>query len=137
MGLYLVLFDEDDELDGLEVGGYADFGAFRNAVLAAVEKGSYGSRCPVLMNHPDDDGEWTPEESAALLEELQIIEVCFRNAPPTALNSPWKKEVARTRGLELETLYDCFFDVNGSPLIERMRDLAQKSVQHNVPIRFQ
>jgi len=137
MGLYLTIFDGDEELDGVEVGSYADFGAFRDAATAVAENGDPGSVCPVLINHSDCDGEWVPEDSAALLKELQIIETCFRNARPIELNSDWKKDIARRRGLKLTTLYDCFFDVDGEPLVERIRELAQRSIVHNVAIRFQ
>jgi len=137
MGLYLYIPDGDDELDGVDVGGYADFGAFRDAATAVAENGVPGSVCPVLINHSDCDGEWTPEDSAALLKELQIIETRFRDAPPIELNSDWKKDVARKRGLKLTTLYDCFFDVDGQPLVARIQGLAQLSIVHNLAIRFQ
>lgn len=42
MGLYLCVFEGDDELDGVEVGSYADFGAFRSAVATHVEGGIEG-----------------------------------------------------------------------------------------------
>jgi len=46
MGLYLCVFDGDNELDGVEVGAYTDFHTFRSAVAAHVEAGVEGSRCP-------------------------------------------------------------------------------------------
>ncbi len=137
MGLYLTIFDGDEELDGVEVGSYADFEAFRDCVTAVAENGARGSVCPVLINHSDCDGWWSPEDAAALLKELQIVETRFRSAPPVELNSDWKQEVARTRGLKLKTLCDCFFDVDGESLVARIRGLAQRSIMHNVRILFQ
>jgi hypothetical protein len=137
VGLYLTIFDGDEELDGVEVGSYEDFGAFRDSVTTVAENGNCGDVCPVLIYHSDCDGQWVAEDSAALLKELQIIEARFRNAPPIELNSDWKKEVARTHGLRLVSLYDCFFDIDGEPLVERIRGLAQRSSMHNVPILFQ
>lgn len=137
MGLYLMVLDGDEELDGVEVGGYDDFGAFRDAVTAEVEGGEPGSVCPVLIIHSDCDGWWAPTDSAKLLIELQTIEKRFRKAPPIAFNSDWKRDVARTHGMSQKTLADCFFDVNGEPLIARLRSLAQLSVVRNLRILFQ
>jgi hypothetical protein len=77
MGLYLALFDGGDELDGVEVGSYSDFGAFRDAVVAHLEEGVTGSRCPTLIMHSDSDGQWTPAEAADLERELQTIRTRF------------------------------------------------------------
>jgi len=51
MGLYLCVFDGEEELDGVEVGFYADFGTFRNAVVRHLENGKAGSRFPTLIHH--------------------------------------------------------------------------------------
>jgi hypothetical protein len=77
MGLYLCAFDGEDELEGVEVGSYADFNFLRDAVVAVVEDGKRGSRCPVLQNHHDSDGEWSPEEAARLLREFDLIEAAL------------------------------------------------------------
>jgi hypothetical protein len=138
MGLYLCVFDEnDDELEGLEIGSYADFGFFRETVVATVEKGRAGSVCPVLINHADSDGHWTPLEAAALLEELEKIETVLKEYPPVAFNSPWKEEVAKTFGITPGSLLDCFFDVDGEPLTQRLKQLAAVSVGRKLSILFQ
>lgn len=41
MGLYLCVFDDDIELEGVEVGVYEDFNFFRDAVTATVEHGTH------------------------------------------------------------------------------------------------
>jgi len=137
MSLYLCVFKDDKEIEGVEVGLYSDFNFFREAVIAAVEQGQVGSVCPVLVNHSDGDGEWSVAEAAALLSELKVIEKAFDQQPPVEFNSPWKKEVAKTFGIKTKSLSDCFFDVDGEPLIVRLRDLANASIESQSPIFFQ
>lgn len=136
MGLYLAVFDGDKELDGVEVGAYVDFAAFRDAVAAHLECGHAGSRFPTLIFHSDCDGEWSPDEAAALEVELQSIAQEFAELPPVALVG-WKAEVAKTFGLKAVSLGDCFFDVDGEPLLERLVGLARLSKGRKLPILFQ
>lgn len=137
MGLYLAIFDGDDELDGVEVGSYADFGAFRDAVVTYVEDGVPGSRCPTLILHSDCDGEWMPGEAILLHKELATIAQRFVQLPPEPLGDNWKLEVAKIFGLRPTNLYECFFDVDGEPLLDRLMGLAQLSSDRNLPILFQ
>lgn len=138
MGLYLCVFDElDEELEGVEVGSYADFNFFRDAVAATVESGAAGTVCPILNTHSDSDGEWTVEEAQRLLPELARIADVMRQHPPVELNSEWKRQIAKTFGINPETLLDCFFDIDGEPLVERLRQLAQVSIESGRPILFQ
>jgi len=137
MGLYLCVFDGEDEIEGVEVGSYADFNFLRDAVVAAAEDGKRGSRCPTLLNHHDSDGEWSHEEAAHLLREFDLIEAALREKPPVDYNSPWKKKVATKLGLSPKNFLECFFDVDGEPLLDRLRSLAEKSIQKEVPIIFQ
>jgi hypothetical protein len=127
MGLYLCIVKDDEELEGVEVGSYKDFGDFRDAVVASVENGDRGSVCPVLETHHDSDGEWSPDEAMALLSELDIIEKKFTDCLAIELNSPWKKDVAKLFGIVPKNLFDCFFDVDGEPLVMRLRTLARAS----------
>lgn len=137
MGLYLAIFDNDEEIDGVEVGSYADFAAFRSAVATHVEGDIAGSRCPTLMDHSDCDGLWSPEESALLQSELSTIAQAFMELPPESLGDGWKPEVAKMLGLRPANLYESFFDVDGEPLLDRFMELAQISVERNLPILFQ
>ncbi|KTE42964.1 MULTISPECIES: Imm70 family immunity protein [unclassified Sphingopyxis] len=137
MGLYLAVFDGEEELDGVEVGSYADFGTFRSAVATHIEGGVEGSRCPTLMLHSDCDGQWSPEEAGLLQAELSVIAESFLELPTELLDHGWKPEVAQMFGLRLNSLYDCFFDVDGEPLVDRLMGLAQLSMQRNLPILFQ
>lgn len=137
MGLYLCIFDGDEELEGVEMGSYTDFGTFRSAVETHIEGGVEGSRCPTLMLHSDCDGLWSPEESALLQAELAMIVQAFMELPPEPLGDGWKPEVAKMFGLRPANLYECFFDVDGEPLLDRLMGLAQISVERNLPILFQ
>ncbi len=136
MSLYLVILNEDEELDGFQVGSYSDFGKFRDSVVKQLERGGRGSRYPTLMLHSDCDGEWTPSQAALLEKELEDISEGLRKLPPTPL-AGWQKEVAEECDLQMNTLYDCFFDVNGDPLLERLIDLARLSQKEHLPILFQ
>jgi hypothetical protein len=124
MGLYLTIFDDENELEGVEVGAYADFGIFRDAVVEALEEGRAGSRCPTLILHSDCDGQWTPSEAAKLEQELESISAKFKQLPPIAIKGSWQKQVIKTFGLQVTNLHDCFFDVDGEPLLERLIGLA-------------
>jgi hypothetical protein len=131
------VFDDEDELDGVEVGAYSDFSVFRNAVVAKLEGGVAGSRFPTLILHADCDGRWTPSEAVTLEKELETISVRFQELPPIPLNAEWQKQVVKTFGVQIQTLYDCFFDVDGEPLLERLINLAELSQAKNLPILFQ
>ncbi len=137
MGLYLCVFDGDEEVEGVEIGSYADFNTFRDAVTAVVENGLAGSVCPVLLNHSDCDGLWSSGEAELLLNELRQIERIFSASPPVEINSPWKNQVAKSFGIKPANLAECFFDVDGEPLIARLMDLAEVSKSRNFPVLFQ
>lgn len=136
MGLYLTIFDGEDELDGVEVGSYSDFGVFRDTVVRQLEPGKAGSKYPTLILHSDCDGQWSPSEAVELEKELEDIGKNFRQLPPAAL-SGWQAQVAKTFGIQIKSLYDCFFDVDGEPLLERLINLAKLSQRRNLPILFQ
>ncbi len=136
MGLYLAIFDGDVELDGVEVGAYADFSTFRDAVVSNLEAGNAGSRFPALILHSDCDGEWAPEQAAALEAELEVIAKEFAGFPPVPLDG-WKSEVAKMVGTRPTNLADSFFDIDGEPLLERLIGLARLSQDRHLPILFQ
>lgn len=137
MGLYLAVFDDSEELDGVEVGLYSDFSAFRNAVVSNLEPGGAGSKFPTLILHSDCDGQWTPEEAKKLVEELKQISSCFCELPAVTFNSDWQKEIAKTHGIAPKSLYECFIDVDGEPLLDRLISLARLSSERSLPILFQ
>lgn len=137
MGLYLCVFDQDDELEGVDVGSYDDFGLFRDRVATTLEGDKRGSRFPILMLHLDCDGEWPIESIPALDKELEQISLEFRRSPPIEQDGTWQLQVMRQQGLRPESLYACFIDVDGEPLLERLRDLCRVALDAGRPILFQ
>ncbi len=137
MSLYLCVFDDDTDLDGVEVGGYDDFNSFRAAVVSRLEGGSFGAKYPTLILHSDCDGEWTPQQCAELEKELRAIGAAFRDLPPSGLDSGWQKEAAKLFGLRPANLYESFIDVDGEPLIGRLLTLCRLAQERGQPILFQ
>ncbi|WP_266183202.1 Imm70 family immunity protein [Dyella humicola] len=137
MGLYLCIFDGDGELDGIQVGSYADFNFFRNSVVRVAEGGVAGSRCPTLNSHHDSDGEWSPSECSMLIKEIELINDAFEGPPAIDFNSKWQTDVARNSGIVPKNLAECFFDVDGEPLLDRLKALAERGKRLGLPILFQ
>jgi Immunity protein 70 len=138
MGLCLYIpGPDDDELDAVDFGSYGDFGRFRDAVAGHLEPLGWGTRFPVLMFHVDDDGVWTPTEAADLERELLTIDAEFAQLPPEPLPAGWQTRLATEFDLVPAALNECFFDVNGDPVLERMVGLCRLAVRENVPIIFQ
>jgi Immunity protein 70 len=137
MGLYLCVFEDDEELDGVEVGLYSDFSDFRRTVTSRLECGDPGSRFPTLILHSDCDGDWSSSECFVLRAELLQISVELHEFPGVEFQSPWQKEVAKTFGVEVNSLYDTFIDVDGEPLIQRMIGLCDIAIARGVSILFQ
>lgn len=139
MGLYLAIFanDADEEIDGVEVGGYDDFHAFRTTVHEHLEPGAWGSHYPNLMNHEDARGTWTPDQASALKRELVEIRKEFRGLPAREVADGWQREVAASRGLRPASLAESFFDIDGEPLLDRLIDLAGLADHKQQEIWFQ
>jgi hypothetical protein len=137
LGLYLCVWDEVEEVDGVEVGSYVDYGRFIEKVVEHVEGGARGSRCPTLTLHSDCDGQWSPEECIQLRKELNQISQAFAALPPIPLSELWQQMVAKTMGLQPKVLLDCFFDVDGEPLVARLVNLSQVAIDRGKPILFQ
>jgi Immunity protein 70 len=139
MGLYLCVFAGgglDEELDGVEVGSYDDFDRFRRAVNE-LEPGGWGSRFPVLMLHEDSDGRWSPDEAISLEMELLTIGEEMEKLAPQGFPAGWQADVAKQFGLSPKSLRDCFIDVDGEPLIDRLLELARLAGRERLPILFQ
>ncbi|MDB6076428.1 MAG: hypothetical protein JWO82_175 [Akkermansiaceae bacterium] len=145
MGLYLCIFDGDDELDGVEAGSYADFGYFRNAILQELENqpggvqaaAESGTRFPILIVHADCDGEWPAADCEKLLGELDEIGSALKRRPPLDFSADWQKAVAEATGLVPSNAYESFIDVDGEFLIARLQGLAQLAIDRQLPILFQ
>jgi hypothetical protein len=142
MGLYLCVFaapasESDDELEGVEVGSYADFGAFRDAVADRLEPDGWGSRFPLLMGHEDSDGEWTAGQVGDLAAELRVIRAEFEALPPGDFGAPWQAKLAESLGWQPASLAGCFLDVDGEPLLDRLIELTDVAARVSRPISFQ
>lgn len=135
--MYLCIFDDDEEIEGVGVGAYSDFGDFRKTVFSILENDKWGSRFPTLMQHSDCDGEWSVEACSDLIAELETIGTEFKGKPPTKFASQWQRDVANKIGLRPANLYDCFIDIDGEPLIERLLELAKLAQRRKLPILFQ
>jgi hypothetical protein len=137
MGLYLVVFDGDEEIAGVEVGTYSDFGAFRDYIVDELEGGRFASRFPTLMDHSDCDGEWSLADCKLLQRELSILKNELESKPPAAFSSEWQTKVARSIGLQPRSALHSFIDVDGEPLVERMLYLDSVALKRELPIVFQ
>lgn len=137
MGLYLCIFEGDEEVEGLEIGSYDDFGTFRDTIRDRLEGGNAGSRFPVLMTHSDCDGTWSPVEASALHAELVAIARELSSLSPIPARDGWQQSVVRTLGLSPANLAECFFDVDGEPLLDRLLGLCKCSIERGLPILFQ
>jgi hypothetical protein len=137
VGLYLALFENDDEIEGVEVGSYADFGAFRDTVTEVLEGGAAGSRFPTLVLHSDCDGSWNSDEATRLKRELTTIRVEFSALPPREFASSWQIDVARSLGISPANLAESFIDVDGENLLARLIALAEIAEARRQVILFQ
>jgi hypothetical protein len=137
MGLYLCIFDEEEEVDGVEVGLYSDFTALRDYVSRELEDGSRGARFPTLMLHSDCDGEWSVADCEKLIPELRTIIAQMQGRPPVEFASDWQKHVARSVGLAPRSAFEAFIDVDGQFVLDRMLHLASLALERGLPILFQ
>lgn len=137
MGLYLCVFKDDVEIDGVEIGSYEDFGFFREKVEEFVEDNKWGEKCPTLMLHSDCDGYWTVEEAKLLEEELLDIKKVFIEKANIETTVVWQKETRKLLGLKPSNLYESFIDIDGEFLIDRLINLCSISMNENEPILFQ
>lgn len=137
MSLYFCIFDDEEELDGVDVGAYSDFGDFRNTVVRELERGMGGSRFPTLILHSDCDGEWNLDDCSKLEPELEVICAELKQRPSREFFAEWQKNLAKKLDLRPTTLYDCFIDVDGELLLERMLGLVRLARRRELPILFQ
>jgi hypothetical protein len=137
MSLYLCVFCDDEEVEGVELGNYSDVDYFRSTISELLEGSQAGSRYPTLILHSDCDGEWSPSDCARLIGELRAISQAFKDLPAVGFQPGWQEEVAKSLGLKATTLFDCFIDVDGEPLLERMQRLCEIAIEREQPILFQ
>ena len=137
MGLYLCIFDGDEDVDGVEVGAYADYNALRDYVVRELEAGNAGARFPTFVLHSDCDGEWSVVECQRLHGELAEIVEALKERPAIDFASEWPKRVSKSIGLQPKNAFESFIDVDGEFLLERLQSLAQNAIERRLPILFQ
>ncbi len=131
MSLYLCILDGDDEVDGWVLGHYGDFGSFRDAIAESLGASGF----PVLMQHSDCDGEWTPSDARRLKNELKEIGEAFKDLP--AIRHSDAFEHTSEHWESASTLYDCFHNVDGENLFEALDALCTVAISRDKPILFQ
>ena len=136
MGLYLCIFDGDEDVNGVEVGSYADFGALRDHVVRELELKA-GDRFPTFILHSDCDGEWSVADCQKLQVELDEIGVALKARPAIAFSSDWQRVVAKSIGLKPQNAFESFIDVDGEFLLDRLQDLVKDALARRLPILFQ
>jgi len=138
MGLVLCVFKDRDAgaETGFSVGGYDDFGAWRDFIAKELEGGRWGSRFPTLMMHSDCDGEWSPAACATLKGELETISKEMAKLPVVPFPSPWQQGVAEEFRLTQRSALDCFITVDGENLADAIARLADLAIGVGKPITF-
>ena len=91
MGLYLCIFDDDEDIDGVEIGSYADYNALRDYIVRELESGKAGSEYPTFVLHSDCDGEWPVSDCEKLLNELAEISQALKRHNPVKFTSDWQR----------------------------------------------
>jgi hypothetical protein len=137
VGLYLCVFDGDDEIDGVDVGAYADFNALRDYVVRELEGGHAGIKFPIFVLHSDCDGKWSVEDATKLLAELEEVVNSLKTRKPIPFTSEWQSKVARDIGLTPKSAFECFVDVDGEFVLMRIHNLVRVALERQLPILFQ
>jgi hypothetical protein len=137
MGLYLCIFDDEEDVASVEVGPYADYNAVRDYVVRELEAGNAGSRFPTFVLHSDCDGEWSLADCEKLRGEFAEIATALRMRPAIEFVSDWQKAVGKSIGLVPRNAFESFIDVDGEFLLERLQSLVDSAIEHRLPILFQ
>nr|WP_242595202.1 Imm70 family immunity protein [Corallococcus exiguus] len=133
----LVVYEGDEDLEEVAVGGCSDFNALRDYVTRELEAGKLGSRFPVLIVHSDSDGEWSVPECERLREELAVIAGEMQARPPVAFASEWQRSEASSMGLVPRNAFESFLAVSGGFLVEALQNLVEFALERRAPISFQ
>lgn len=134
VGLYLCVFDDADEIDGMEVGSYQDFDDLRREIRDRL---GGDDRFPTLLRHSDCDGEWNPAECSMLETELKEIIVSLKGLPPQGVVGGWQRDVINALSLRPRSRLEELIDVDGEPLLERLLGLTQLAQREQRSILFQ
>ena len=137
MGLYLCIFCDDLDVDGVDVGGYADFNSLRDYIVRELENGVAGSQYPTFVLHSDCDGEWSLSDCEKLKHEIPKIINAMQQGAAVSFVSDWQKALAKSIGLNSRNAFESFIDVDGEFLMERLHGLVGNALTRSLPISFQ
>jgi hypothetical protein len=137
MSLYLCVFVSGVESYGVDAGAYSDFNRLRHYIAQHLEDGKPGFRFPNLILHSDCEGEWRPEDCAALRDELARIIEAMCERPATDFPPGWQVALAQSLHLAPRNAMESFIDVDGEPLLVGLLGLAETAIQAGEPILFQ
>ncbi|GGD12836.1 Imm70 family immunity protein [Halopseudomonas salina] len=131
MSLYLAVFTQDDEeIDGFQVGTYHDYGKFIDSIKENVDP----KNCKLLINHHDSDGYWTPQECENLIEELTYIKKVLAKLPPQKIEYDWSRQTPYEPGNNLNASLQ---NIDGEPMTDALVSLCQVAVENNAKLYFQ
>lgn len=136
MGLYLCVFRGEEELAAVEVGSYEDFEAFRDAARA-IDRRVF-RRFGTLRVNVAPTTHWSPRDARRLGAELGELRAALEKLPARPFPAgSWQAALAAELGLAPASLLDCFIDVDGAPLVDRLLALCRVAVESGQPILFQ
>jgi len=134
MSLYLCVFDGDEEIDGVELGTYADYNGLREYVVRELEGGQAGGKFPTFILHSDSDGEWVVSECIKLSEEVTEIVLSMKTRPSVSFISDWQRAVAKSIGLIPKNAFESFIDVDGEFVLERIQHLRKLCISKRMRV---
>jgi hypothetical protein len=136
MGLYLCVFRGDEELLGFDVGSYDDFERFRDEARARDRR--VFRRYGVLRVNMSPTTHWSPRDAAKLASEVVHLREALRGVPARPFPpGSWQAARAAELGLAPASLADCFIDLDGASLFDRLLALCHVAVEAREPILFQ
>ena len=138
MSLYLCAFSFNDEIEeeefGVEVGSYEYFGTFRDYIRKNIKNGDNNL---LLLKHSDCDGIVEPFESKKIINELKKIKKVLKKIQPEKNVIELRENIISQDINMYQSLYDCFTDVDGVNLIDRLMELFQYSAKNKLDVFFQ
>lgn len=91
----------------------------------------------MLMLHADSDGTWEPAGAQRLESELRTIKAELGLHDPVDIPPGWHREVMAVRGLRPRSLAECYVDVDGEFLLDRLIEVAHLAQERASAIWFQ
>jgi len=89
------------------------------------------------MMHADSDGTWSPGEARILEVELVTIKKEFELLRASGFPAGWQADLARTLGLKPSSKAECYIDIDGELLLDRLISVAHLAHERSSTIWFQ